>query len=254
MEYYIQACVFLAGLAIGSFLNVVIYRLPKGYSIVRPGSFCPNCRKKIPWYENIPVISYLLLRGKCSNCGERISIRYPIVEISGGAIALFLYHRYGLSLDLFFVYSFVMALFAITLIDWENRIIPDELSLPFIIVGIVWSFLSQERSPTSSALGALVGGGGLLLIGYLYRLIRRTEGMGGGDIKLMAMIGAFVGIRLVFPVLLIASFAGSVYGIFLMRKGLGAKATVAFGSFLAPSAAICLIYGEAFLNYYLSHF
>jgi len=254
MEYYIQTCVFIVGLAIGSFLNVVIYRLPKGYSIVRPGSFCPNCRKKILWYENVPLVSYILLKGRCSNCGERISVRYPIVEVLSGVIALFLYRRYGLSLDFFFVYSFVMALFAITLIDWEHRIIPDELSLPFIIVGIVWSFLSPERSLTGSALGALVGGGGLLLIGYLYKLIRHTEGMGGGDVKLMAMIGAFVGIRLVFPVLLIASFAGSIYGVFLMKKGLGAKATVAFGSFLAPSAAICLLYGETFLSYYLSHF
>jgi len=246
--------VVVVGLAIGSFLNVVIYRLPRGYSVVKPRSFCPKCRKVIPWYENIPVLSYIFLRGKCSGCGARIPARYPIVEFLSALAAFFVYSVYGLSVDSVFMYVFLMALLAVTVIDWNHRIIPDEISLPFILIGIAWSFLSPERSPSQAALGALAGGGGLFLIGYLYKLLRHTEGMGGGDVKLMAMIGAFLGIRLILPVILIASFAGSIYGISLMRKGAGGKATVAFGSFLAPAAALCLLYGDALLELYFSHF
>ena len=246
--------VALFGLSLGSFLNVVIYRLPKGYSIVSPRSFCPNCRRQLPWYENIPVFSYIFLKGRCRGCGAKISIQYPLIELLGALTAIGVFAVYDISIDAFFVFLFLMALIAVTLIDWRYRIIPDQISLPFILLGIGWSLLSPARSPSSAALGALLGGGGLFLIGYLYKLIRHVDGMGGGDVKLMAMIGAFLGVRMLLPVILIASLTGSVYGIYLMRKGGDAKSMVAFGSFLAPAAAICLFFGEQFLRYYFARF
>jgi leader peptidase (prepilin peptidase)/N-methyltransferase len=250
--YYIP--IVLIGLVAGSFLNVVIYRLPREKSVVRPRSACPSCRSPIRWYENIPVLSYILLRGRCHSCGERISPRYPVVELFGGALAALAFYRYGASVHSLIAYVFLMALLAITLIDWEHRIIPDEISISFILIGIVWSFFRAGPGPWESALGALVGGGFLYAVGFVYKLLRRTEGMGGGDVKLMAMIGAFLGIKLILPVIVIASFGGSIYGLFLMHGRGGSKTSVAFGSFLAPAAALCLFYGAAILTWYFDRF
>ncbi len=254
MSLYNAIVAVIAGLSVGSFCNVAIYRLPNERSVVRPRSHCPHCGKLIPWYENIPVISYLVLRGRCSGCGAHISIKYPVVELIGGILALLCLYRFGSSVvDTVFAYCFLMALLVITIIDWEHRIIPDQISLPFIFVGIAWSFVNPALSPSSSALGAIAGGGGLLAVGMIYRLIRHSEGMGGGDVKLMAMIGAFLGIKFVLPVIVIASFLGSVYGISIMkRKGKGTRTAVAFGSFLAPAAAFCLLYGPRVLSWYFS--
>jgi leader peptidase (prepilin peptidase)/N-methyltransferase len=246
--------VFCVGLVVGSFLNVVIHRLPRGKSIVRPRSSCTSCGTPIRWYENIPVMSYVVLWGRCSACGARISPRYPVIELIGGILAVLVFSRYGLSVHTLFGYSFVMALLAVTVIDWEHRIIPDEISISFILVGVSWSFFNPIVSPWESALGALIGGGGLYAVGLIYRLLRKVEGMGGGDIKLMAMIGAFLGLKLVLPVIVIASFAGSVYGVFILRRGGGGRAAVAFGSFLAPAAALCLFYGTPILAWYFGRF
>ncbi len=254
MTAFIYACAALFGLMVGSFLNVVIYRVPRGLSVVRPRSFCPGCRAKISWYENIPVASFIALRGRCRGCGERIALRYPLVEAAGAALALAAVYRFGPGVDAAFAYAFLMALTAITIIDWEFRIIPDGLSLPFIVVGLVWSLVNPGLTLASSALGALAGGGSLYAIGALYKLARKTGGMGGGDVKLMAMIGAFLGIRLVVPVILIASFAGTLYAVALLKSGKGAKTAVAFGSFLAPAAAVCLFFGERLLAWYLTGF
>ncbi|HUV35499.1 MAG TPA: prepilin peptidase [Patescibacteria group bacterium] len=242
------------GLIVGSFLNVVIYRLPEGRSVVRPRSYCPSCRKAIPWYENIPVASFLLLGGRCSGCGAPISPRYVIVEAAGGALAYLTVLRFGVGIHAVFVFSFLMALVAITIIDWKHRIIPDSISLPFILIGIAWSFMSPELTPLSSVLGAVAGSGGLYAVGVVYRLARHSEGMGGGDVKLMAMVGAFLGVQLVLPVVLIASFFGSLYGIALMRGGGNARTAVAFGSFLAPAAAFCTFFGTYLLSWYLQRF
>jgi leader peptidase (prepilin peptidase)/N-methyltransferase len=249
---YIPAA--LLGLMVGSFINVVIHRLPRRQSIVRPRSSCTTCGRQIAWYENVPLLSYLLLRGRCSGCGAPISIRYPLVELFGGALAAVVLWRYGPSLHALFAFSFLMALLAVTVIDWKHRIIPDEISISFILIGIAWSFFNPAISPWESSLGALVGGGGLYTVGLLYRVLRRTDGMGGGDVKLMAMIGAFLGVKLVLPVIVIASFAGSVYGLFFMRGERGGKAAVAFGSFLAPAAALCLFWGAAILAWYFGRF
>ncbi len=249
---YVAAAI--VGLMTGSFLNVVIYRVPRKLSIVKPRSFCPKCRRGIPWYENVPVASWLLLRGRCRGCGDRIGARYPIVEAAGAALAMLALHAFGPTPSAAFAFAFFMALLAITLIDWDFRIIPDALSLPFIAIGIAWSFFSPTLSLTGSLLGALVGGGAIYLAGLVYRLVRKAEGMGGGDVKLMAMIGAFVGLRLVLPVILFASFAGTIYGLALLRSGRSAKTAVAFGSFLAPAAAVTLLYGDRLLSWYLGGF
>ncbi len=252
LYWYTVAAIF--GLMAGSFLNVVIHRLPRGLSVVRPRSSCPSCRRPISWIENVPIASYAALRGRCAGCGARISPRYPAVEAVGGALAVLAVLRFGFTADAAFAYAFLMALTAVTLIDWDFRIIPDRISIPFILAGLAWSLASPRLTLASSLLGALAGGGSLFVVGELYRLARKTEGMGGGDVKLMAMIGAAVGIRLVLPVILIASLGGSIYGVALLRSGRGGKTAVAFGSFLAPAAGICLFLGEGLLSWYLGGF
>lgn len=254
MHFIVYASAAIVGFMAGSFLNVVIYRLPLGRSVIRPRSFCPSCMKQISWYENIPVISYCALGGACSGCGARIPVGYPLVELAGGALALLSVYRFGLRIDAVLAYAFLMALLSITVIDWRHRIIPDEISLSFILVGLAWSFFNPALSPVESALGALMGGGGLYLVGAVYKALRHAEGMGGGDIKLIAMIGAFLGIKLVLPVIVIASFFGSLYGIALLKKGGSGKTSVAFGSFLAPSAAVCIFLGPYLLSWYFGRF
>ena len=254
MNLFIYVPAAIIGLVTGSFLNVVIYRVPRNLSIVKPRSFCPKCRAKLAWYENIPLASYLAIEGRCRGCGAHIPVRYPFVEAAGAALGLLAVSAFGLTIDAVFAFAFLMALTAIMLIDWDFRIIPDSVSIPFIVIGLCWSLFNPRLTLASSALGALAGGGGLYLIGALYKLARKTEGMGGGDVKLMAMIGAFVGLKLIVPVILVASFAGTVYGIALLKSGKGAKTAVAFGSFLAPAAAVCLLYGERLLSWYFGGF
>jgi leader peptidase (prepilin peptidase)/N-methyltransferase len=250
--WYTAAAVF--GLMVGSFLNVIIYRIPRGISIVKPRSFCPRCGKRISWYENVPILSFVALGGRCRGCGVPIPARYPLVEAAGAALAVVAVWRYGLTIHAAFAYAFLMALVAIMLIDWGFRIIPDSLSIPFIFVGLLWSFLNPSLTIARSALGALGGGGSLYAIGALYKRARKTDGMGGGDVKLMAMIGAFVGIKLIVPVILIASFAGTIYGLALIKSGKDTRTAIAFGSFLAPAAAICLLCGEQLLKWYVQGF
>jgi leader peptidase (prepilin peptidase)/N-methyltransferase len=254
MNWMIDIPAFVFGLMVGSFLNVVIYRLPLGKSVVKPRSFCPGCGKTIAWYENIPVLSWLVLRGKCRGCGASISLRYPAIELLGGMLAVLAVHLYGDWVNAGFAYAFLMALLAITMIDWDHRVIPDEISLSFIAAGLVWSFFNPGLSLISSAAGALAGGGSLWLVGFIYKKVRKTDGMGGGDVKLMAMIGAFLGIGLILPVIVIASLLGSIYGISLIRKGGDGQTAVAFGSFLAPAAAFCMVFGPAMLAWYFGRF
>ena len=244
----------ICGLIAGSFLNVIIYRVPRGLSIVKPRSCCPRCGRRISWHENVPILSYLMLRGLCRGCGAPIPVRYPLVEAAGAALAVVAVFNYGFTIHAAFAYAFLMALLAIALIDWDFKIIPDCLSIPFIIVGLGWGLVNPGLTIVHSALGALAGGGGLYVLGALYKRARKTEGMGGGDVKLMTMIGAFVGIKLVIPVVLIASFAGTLYGVALLKAGKNAKTAIAFGSFLAPAAAVCLLCGERLLTWYFQGF
>ncbi|TYO99954.1 type 4 prepilin peptidase 1 [Geothermobacter ehrlichii] len=253
--YFLLASAFVLGACIGSFLNVCIHRIPAGESIVSPGSRCPGCGRPIRWYENIPLLSWLLLRGCCAGCGMRIAVRYPLVEALTGGLFLLVLKSFGFSWGTPVYWFFAAALVVITFIDLDHQIIPDVISLPGIVAGFAASFLLPWLSWVDSLLGVLAGGGSLLLVAGVYRLLTGKEGMGGGDVKLLAMIGAFLGWQAVLPVILFSSFAGSAVGIPLMlaQKADG-KLALPFGPFLSLGALIQLFWGEKIFHWYLSLF
>jgi len=227
---------FLVGACIGSFLNVVIHRLPRGESIVSPRSRCPCCGRQIGSWENIPIVSFIALGGKCAGCGGAISWRYPAVELltAAGFVAIFLLDGPGMPLlrDLLFFCLLV----PIAFIDIDRRIIPDELSLGGLAAGILLSFLPGGDWKGSVA-GALLGGGILYATAFLYEKIRGAEGMGGGDIKLLAMIGAFVGWRGTLATIFFGALLGAMGGVLAMRKGgEGLKTAIPFGPYLCAAA------------------
>jgi leader peptidase (prepilin peptidase) / N-methyltransferase len=243
---------FVFGSLVGSFLNVCICRLPKKESVVFPPSHCTKCDYKIRWYDNVPILSYLWLRGKCRSCGESISPQYPLVELLNGALTLALFLRFGLSLPFAVLFLFCSALVVITFIDLEHKIIPDVITLPGIVVGFAASFLFPHFGWLNSLIGILVGGGSLLLVGYLYELIAKKEGMGGGDIKLLAMMGAFFGWKAVLFIIFVASLVGSVIGIAVMLvQKKDSTFAIPFGPFLSSAAIIYLFFGNRIIFWYL---
>jgi len=211
-HYFFIASAFFLGAIIGSFLNVCIIRLPEGRSIVSPPSHCPACRSAIRFYDNIPVFSYILLRGRCRGCGERISPRYPLVEFLTACLSVLLMLRFGPSLSYVVYLLFVSSLVVITFIDIDHRIIPDKISLPAIPIGFALSFLLPEITWLQSLIGVLVGGGSLLLVAVVYEAITGAEGMGGGDIKLLAMLGAFLGWEGALFTIMASSLTGTIAG------------------------------------------
>lgn len=238
---------FIFGAAIGSFLNVCIFRIPAGESIVRPLSRCPHCHHPIRFFDNIPIVSFVILRAKCRDCGEKISWRYPLVELVTGLLALLLFIKFGLTLNFLIFFIFTAVLIVISFIDFDHQIIPDILSLP----GIPIFFLSAVfivKIPWHEALiGLLVGGGMLFLIAFVYEKITKREGMGGGDIKLLAMIGAFLGWKSLIFVLLFSSFTGALVGLIMMVvKKKDTKYAVPFGPFLSAAAVVYIFWGEVF--------
>jgi leader peptidase (prepilin peptidase)/N-methyltransferase len=256
-----MAAAFVFGAIMGSFLNVCIVRIPKGQSITTPPSHCPICQAHIRSYDNLPLISYLWLRGHCRSCGATISPRYFFVELLTAVITVMLLLRFGLTPAFFIYLVFAAALIAVSFIDLELQIIPDVISLPGIAVGLIASFLhfpwprehlALPPSPLDSLLGILVGGGMLFLVAWLYERATGVEGMGGGDIKLLAMIGAFLGWPGVPLSLFFASILGSIIGLILMavtRTGL--KLKIPFGPFLCLGAMFYLFFGDILLNAYL---
>ena len=253
--------VFIFGTIIGSFLNVCIGRIPNEESVISPPSHCPRCKASIAFYDNFPLLSYLWLRGKCRACLERISPRYFFVELLTGLVALALYSRFGLSYTFVVSFVFAAALIVISFIDLDVRIVPDVISLPGIIVGLVFSVIAYFGfadafeiipTPLSSLIGILVGGGFLLATAWIYEKITGVDGMGGGDIKLLAMIGAFLGWPSIPVTLFIASVLGSVIGIGLMvATGAGRRLALPFAPFLCSGALLYLFYGEALIRFYL---
>jgi len=240
------------GAMVGSFLNVCIYRLPKEESIIWPRSHCPTCKKMIRFYDNIPLISYLLLRGRCRYCKGPISLQYPLVEGITALSSLFLIIKFGPSLSYLFYFAFVAALIAITVIDLYHQIIPDGISLPGIGVGLLASLVIPQITFFNSLMGILLGGGSLFLVATLYEWIFKREGMGGGDVKLLAMIGAFLGWKAVILTILLSSLIGSTTGILIMiLKGKDFKYAIPFGPFLSMGAVIALFYGENLIRWYL---
>ena len=249
----INILIFIFGLCIGSFMNVCIYRIPLSKSIVTPRSMCPGCNSLISAYDNIPVISYILLKGKCRNCGIPISLRYPLVEIISGLTALAVFMRFGISAEGLIYFAFISALVVMTFIDIDHRIIPDTISLPGIPIGfLLASLVLPLMNYKMSLAGILTGGGSLLAVAWIYNLITKKEGLGGGDIKLLAMIGAFTGWKGVLFTIFVASAAGTLAGIAVMiktQKGM-MKLAVPFGPFLSIGAILYIFFGTDIISWY----
>jgi leader peptidase (prepilin peptidase)/N-methyltransferase len=253
LPYLIEMFIFLMGLCIGSFLNVCIYRLPESKSIVHPRSMCPNCDTLIPFYDNIPLFSYLWLKGQCRRCKVKISMRYPMVELLGGLVALGTYLRFGLTIETLIYYVFIAALLVVTFIDLDHRIIPDVITLPGIPICFAASFALPVITYKDALLGILVGGGSLFLVAWVYTILTKKEGMGGGDIKLLAMMGAIVGWQGVLFTIFVASLVGTLAGFAVMlqsRKGM--KLAVPFGPFLSIGSITYIFFGTELVTWYLN--
>ena len=247
----VELVVFVFGLIIGSFLNVCIARIPYEESIVRPASRCPSCRTPILWYDNIPVLSYAVLRGRCRACRAQISARYPAVEVLTAALAVAVY-RLGLPPQEFALFSvFAAAMVVITFIDIDHKIIPDVITLPSILVAPAAAFIVGHVSVVDSLIGILVGGGILWLISWLYFVLRKQEGMGFGDVKMLAMIGGFQGWQAVTFTLVVGSLIGTVAGLtaIILRRG-KMDMEIPFGPFLAAGSLLYLFDGPKLIARY----
>jgi len=240
---------FIFGAIVGSFLNVCIFRMPAKTSIIKPLSQCPHCHHPIRFYDNIPIISFILLCGKCRDCGGKISWRYPLVELITALLSLFLFLKFGLTLTFLTVFIFSAVLIVITFIDLDHQIIPDVLTLPGIPIFLLLAIFVVKVPWREALIGLLIGGGMLFAIAFIYQLITKREGMGGGDIKLLAMIGGFLGWKSLIFVLLFSSFSGAIVGITAMIiKKQDMKYAVPFGPFLSAAAVAYLFWGDAFMR------
>jgi leader peptidase (prepilin peptidase)/N-methyltransferase len=242
---------FIFGACIGSFLNVCIYRIPAGASIVRPASSCPRCKTEIAFYDNIPIFSWLLLMGKCRTCGAPIAVRYPSVELLTGLFAAACIISFGFTWHALAAFAFIATLIVVAFIDLDHRIIPDAISLPGIPVFFVAAIAATDLTWRSSAIGIVAGGGSLFAVAWGYQTITGREGMGGGDIKLLAMIGAFVGWQGILFTLFAASAIGTLIGMLAMvRSGKGMKLAIPFGPFLSMGAVLYLFFGNPIVHWY----
>lgn len=302
MDPAIAFAFFALGLAFGSFLNVCIYRLPQGLSVVQPRSACPNCKQPIAFYDNIPVVSWLMLRGRCRHCGTSISPRYVVVELLTGALFLACYAHFGLTLSTLKFVTLGFLLLGLIFTDAETQLLPDKMTLPGIVLGLLFSVIVPVNDlvsqvlpglvsmPAAAAswrwlslmdafLGALVGASFIYGAGAIYLRARGVQGMGFGDVKLMAMVGAFLGTRLTVFTLFTGSIAGSLFGLWTVsviwlkrlhrrkarlhesphdaRRRAWESATIAlrrfpmpFGVFLGAMALVAFFYGNRFLSWY----
>jgi leader peptidase (prepilin peptidase)/N-methyltransferase len=239
------------GAVVGSFLNVCIYRLPLKKSIVWPSSACPHCARELSWYENLPVVSYLVLRGRCRTCAAPISFRYPLIEVITAVMFALAWWQYGPGPLLAARLVFGCALIVLFAIDLEHHLLPNVITLPLIVVGFVFSLVT-EPGWKSSLIGILVGGGVLYTIAEVYYRVRHEEGLGMGDVKMLAMVGAFLGWQLTLVTLMLASLSGTAIGLGLIVTGRGGmKYALPFGTFIALGAAVAASVGPALLDWYL---
>jgi leader peptidase (prepilin peptidase)/N-methyltransferase len=272
---------FLLGAIIGSFLNVVIHRLPLDESIVYPSSTCPKCQKPIQAYDNIPILSWLILGGKCRNCKLPISIRYPAVELLTGLLFLAVFWHSDLSLALVFYLAFVAMMVPLIFIDADHQYLPDVINYPGFVMAIIarivlticcgtvyfsdlnqWPFNLLAGYPLwlvslfAAGLGALVGGGLLWLVGEIWKWLRNMEAMGLGDVKMMAFVGAFLGWRLTLLTIFLGAFSGAVIGMLYIagQKDKDLQSKIPFGIFLGIGAIIALLFGDRIINWYIVNF
>ena len=242
------------GLLVGSFLNVCIYRVPRGESIVWPASRCTDCGRNLAWYENVPVVSWLLLRGRCRTCGAAISSMYPLVELVTAVLFAASAALYGPSGLLAVRLAFGCALIVLFAIDLRLRVLPNVITLPGIAVGLVASWFLPPGW-LSSLIGAAAGAGILFAIAEAYCRVRGQDGLGMGDVKMLAMVGAFLGWPLMILTLVFASFAGSIVGVTLIASGRGSmQAALPFGTFLAVGALVAAAAGDPILAWYLAFY
>ena len=247
MKIVLSIFSFLFGAAIGSFLNVLIYRLPIGKSIVKPGSFCPNCKKPIEWFENIPIVSFFFLGGRCSGCRKPISFKYPLIELFTGIIFLYLFIKFGLGVEFFFYLYFFCALIVISGIDFSHQLIPDVISIPGIAMGIVFQLLKGDIK--LGLIGLFFGGGLILLIRVIGQRVYKKEVMGLGDVYLTAMIGSYVGFPFILVAIFFAALIGSVMGIlYIVSTKQNRESPIPFGPFLSIGGAIVIIFQKQVIH------
>ena len=248
------AVAVLFGAVVGSFLNVCIYRLPLGKSIMWPGSACPHCGRMLSWFENVPILGYLALGGRCRTCRAAIGVQYPMVEALTAAMFGLAWWYYGPSVLLVSRLTLGCALIVLFAVDLEHHLLPNAITLPGIVVGFVFS-LFAEPGWIASLIGIAVGGGVLFGIAEAYYRIRHEEGLGMGDVKMLAMIGAFLGWKAVLLTLLLASFLGSLVGvaILIVRKE-SLKYALPFGTFLAAAALVAAVAGDPLISWYLGFY
>lgn len=245
--------IFLFGLIIGSFVNVCIYRLPRNESIAFPASHCPTCKTSVRAWQNIPLISFLVLRGKCAQCHSSIPWRYPLVELLHGLGFLFIFHEFGPTPQTLIYLLFFASLVAVIFIDLSHQIIPDLITLPGIVIGVIAAATILPPGLKDSLIGLFLGGGLFYLVAVLSVAILKKEGMGGGDIKLIAMIGAFLGWQAVLLTIFLAALSGSIIGIsMIMTKGRDRTDMIPFGPYLVFGALTSLFWGSGILNWYFS--
>lgn len=257
-ETFIYIIISVFGLVAGSFLNVCIYRLPRQKSIVMPSSFCPHCEKPIKWFDNIPVISFLILGGRCRNCRKNISWQYPLVEILTAALFCLNFFFFGLSFSFFIWCLFAAALLVISFVDLYFQLIPDIISVAGIFAGLLFSFFNPLFLPSdkigmllNSFLGALYGGASIYLLGIIGAFFFKKESMGFGDVKLMAMLGAFLGWKLALLCFFIAPVLGSAWGLILKIKY--KEEIMPYGPFLSLAGLICLYWGKEILGLFFMY-
>lgn len=243
----------ILGALLGSFANVIIYRLPKGESIVSPRSRCQSCLKTVPWFHNIPIFSWLILRGRCYSCKAPFSFRYPLVELLMATLYGMVFYKFGLS---WLTLEYLIAIFSlviVTFIDIDHFLLPDVFTLSGIALGLIGAMLNPEREFYDALLGFLMGGGFLALVAYLYWFLKKEDGMGGGDIKLLAWLGALLGWKSIPLIVMISSLLGSFVGILIMLKKKGnLKTAIPFGPYLVIAALLYMFFDQDLSRWYLS--
>lgn len=246
---------FVYGAIVGSFLNVCIYRIPRHEEIVFTPSHCPSCGERIPWYLNIPIVSWFFLLGRTACCGNKLTFRYPLVEFTSAAVTAYLFSLQGFSFLFLSGWLFASFLIVLIFIDWEHMLLPNVLTLPGTLIGLIFAAFGIGPGIVDALIGLAVGAGGFLAIAYIYKMSRGAEGLGMGDVKLMAMIGVFLGWKNTLMVVMLGSIVGLFFGIIVMiKQHSGTQTRIPFGVFLGIAALATLFWGDAMLAWYISFF